>query len=652
MASFASESSDYAFRAVSLTANVLEGGNNEDGNQNSVSNDQQHRVGNNLLSSSSSSSYDTTTSSDDADTIPTALDDNSSNVSEVAGGDNSKNIDVSCLVNCCIPRFFFFRRNIDDNSPIYVNYNVCLMILLSIGYGIAESLWSNTVLAVYLKDVSHGGNKFVGFMEMTNGLAAIIAALPIGYLADKYSRSRIIRYGGVVLLIAAVLDSGLVSWIGCSEDVILDDLPQRKLWIALFVISECLWGIGGGIVDGPAMALYADSVPAGNRSYFYVVLHRWHMISTAIGPLISVILFAIFDDTWDLCVLKNIIFIGLGVEVCSAFFMLFFRDDKALNEESSYGSGSYSESSSISSIRRIRRSLLVDEGIHEIGLNLTVASATSSKGSNASALERAKKMKSRKKLIPYFLFLQSCIAGFGLGMTEVFFPLFFKDKLDLTPVQVQTIFTIEPLLVAASFGPARLISRRIGRIQSMALCKSIGIVLLFVLALLGQEFFVQKDNVIIVLYLLQEMFISATDPLEESVLMYYSPRSQRATWMSLESVVEFGWAGSAVFGGVISDKYGYEAAILTSAIIQSVGVFIFVFFLLPIVPWNEENLWSDDNDADEEESSLSSSLSEAVENIVADASIIPINTEELETPLLDAGHRTNESIKAFDTHRL
>lgn len=114
---------------------------------------------------------------------------------------------------------------------------------------------------------------------------------------------------------------------------------------------------------------------------------------------------------------------------------------KALDEESSCSSSSCSENPSISSFHRRRRSLVNDEGIHETGLHLAIGSITS-KDSKINAPKRAKKMKSRKKLIPYFLFLQSCIAGFGLGMTEIFFPLFFKDKLDLSPVRVQIIFTI------------------------------------------------------------------------------------------------------------------------------------------------------------------------------------------------------------------
>ena len=142
-------------------------------------------------------------------------------------------------------------------------------------------------------------------METINGLSLLIFALPIGYFADKYSRSKAIRIGGAILLVASILDAILVAWAGC------DLPPSKQLWKILFLISACLWGIGGGIVDGPTLALFADSTPAGSRSYYYVVLHRWERIASALGPLISIIFFAVRNDNWDLCVLKDIIFMGM-----------------------------------------------------------------------------------------------------------------------------------------------------------------------------------------------------------------------------------------------------------------------------------------------------------------------------------------------------
>lgn len=210
---------------------------------------------------------------------------------------------------------------------------------------------------------------------------------------------------------------------------------------------------------------------------------------------------------------------------------------------------------------------------------------------NRQSTQTSLLLRERRKLIPLFLLLYSLIAGFGLGMTNIFFPLYFRDSLNLSPIQVQTIYTIEPLLMASSFGPTRVLSDRVGRVQIMIYSKIIG-VLALVLLCFCQGIFDRKGFLLVPCYLLHTTFVSATDPLEESLLMDFSPRRYRARWMSLDSIVEFGWAGSSIFGGIILDQYSYTVAILVSAAIQLLAVLILIIFLLPIVPAHESELLS------------------------------------------------------------
>ena len=68
-------------------------------------------------------------------------DDNSCN-------NDNKNIDITSFVHCFCP------SRTAESGKVLVNYNVLLIVILTIGYGIAETLWTDTVLAVYLKDIS------------------------------------------------------------------------------------------------------------------------------------------------------------------------------------------------------------------------------------------------------------------------------------------------------------------------------------------------------------------------------------------------------------------------------------------------------------------------------------------------------------------
>ena len=71
--------------------------------------------------------------------------------------------------------------------------------------------------------------------------------------------------------------------------------------------------------------------------------------------------------------------------------------------------------------------------------------------------------------------------------------------------------------------------------------------------------------------------------------MDFVKKSERARWKSLESVSAFGWCGSAVLGGILSDKYDYTFTFLITALLQSVGVLGY-FLLLPLVPRREKDL--------------------------------------------------------------
>ena len=78
-------------------------------------------------------------------------------------------IDLSC---CCWARH--------PRRTFRMNHNVFFNLLLSVLYGMSDSLWSGTVFAAYLKRLSNGYNTPVGDVEAINGLAVLFSALPVG----------------------------------------------------------------------------------------------------------------------------------------------------------------------------------------------------------------------------------------------------------------------------------------------------------------------------------------------------------------------------------------------------------------------------------------------------------------------------------------
>jgi MFS family permease len=240
--------------------------------------------------------------------------------SGTTGNDANINKDI-VLRKCCK------RGENEEDATIRVNHNVFLNLLLMVLYGISNSLWSGTAYVAYLKKMGHGNNGPVGEIEAVSGLASLLCALPIGYVADKIGRSIVIRAGGILLFFTAMLQIGILEWAGTDFE---DDNKDK---IALYLMGGMMifWGFGDGVVNGPCQALYADSTPEGERSRFFSYQFTCYITASAVGPLVSIIMFQTLGDEWDMYHLRIVIYVGLGMEVSNSLLMMLFDDSKALD---------------------------------------------------------------------------------------------------------------------------------------------------------------------------------------------------------------------------------------------------------------------------------------------------------------------------------
>lgn len=171
-----------------------------------------------------------------------------------------------------------------------LNHNVRACLLLCVLSGVADSTWSGTVIAAFIL-IASGSNTTVGLVEAAQGLATLLFALPIGYLADRYGRAGVISTGGVLCVCAAAATTYVI--LGVERDAQMSSHSIGVLFAVMII-----WGVVGGIISGPAQALYADSIPTGERSKWYVYLFGAYIVSSAIGPTISIAVFALSGDQW------------------------------------------------------------------------------------------------------------------------------------------------------------------------------------------------------------------------------------------------------------------------------------------------------------------------------------------------------------------
>uniref|UniRef100_A0A061R3F8 Mfs general substrate transporter n=1 Tax=Tetraselmis sp. GSL018 TaxID=582737 RepID=A0A061R3F8_9CHLO len=254
------------------------------------------------------------------------------------------------------------------------NWNVVLGLVLAASAGLSESVWGTTVLSAFIYLLSDGSNVTVGYSEGVQGLSALISALPLGWLADRWPRSRIIAVGGVAQVLA-VLITGYVVWKAGP----------------LILVGLVLWGVVDTTTFGPSQALYADSVPTGSRSRYYNYLFLAWLLPSSVGPLVSVLMFNFLGNTWTIEDLRPIFLCGLVLELPAAVILFLFDDKKALGEESDH---------------------------------VSVSSPGADSGSEHPPTEAAAASRAlTSSAVPYILFTADLIGATGAGMTVKFFPL-------------------------------------------------------------------------------------------------------------------------------------------------------------------------------------------------------------------------------------
>ena len=119
----------------------------------------------------------------------------------------------------------------------------------------------------------------VGFVQGMFGLATATLALPAGILSDKTARHYVAK-------LSAALDT--VAIVFTSSAVLSTSSSQHKFH--LVCVGALFWGLSVAC-DSNTDALFADSIPAAQRSAQFTQLQALSMACLGAGPLIAAVIF-------------------------------------------------------------------------------------------------------------------------------------------------------------------------------------------------------------------------------------------------------------------------------------------------------------------------------------------------------------------------
>ena len=553
-------------------------------------------------------------------------------------------------------------------GQVLINQNVLIMLLSAGTYGIADSIWSGTVLCVYIlmlmgdndndMDASSGGttsnNKFVGYMEAVNGLAYMISGPILTRVLGRCLRNGAILnwFGLPIFMGVGALTIVVLDWVGTDEEELstVDNSTADQAYV-YFIVLMGLWGFRQRLMNGPAQQLFVDSCTADNHDKFRVALFAVYIIASSAGALLSIIVFRMLGDDWTLGDLRNVMYVGISLELFVGVLLFFFNDKKAIHErqtpyEEKHFPGPPSSAFAESTVYQS----VTDDGVEAGPNNLPRSNPQEMDESDSVAddlfdgEESSSTFYSRqanmtpleytltKRIFAYCLFAQSFVINVGSGLTIKFFPLFFRFDTGASPSEIQSIYSVLPILMVFCSGLSRRFSETNGQIKTILQVKCTGLACLYAMAL-GGDTIADQRWLTLLLFLAYKAFMSSTHPIEEQLTFQYVDKDEFKWFTNLDTLSRIGWAVSAAVGGILIDFHDYQYVFLIAAVIQTFGIF-FIAVLMPLAANQTINLPDDDSERSEDEFSSDFSESVSPSHQAFNSSLTSEGSGDLKVPLI------------------
>lgn len=455
----------------------------------------------------------------------------------------------------------------DENQEVLLSKNVKIILWYTWIVFSGRSIWNQNVLATLCFLLKDGDPKAVGFLTAAMGLSQMIVSFPTGWVADRYRRDSLLRFASILGVGAATITI-IVLWHPHGEG-------PRYMWL-LFAL--CVWGMFWGVTNTCISALYADSVPNGQRSSYFTKRNVLTTLGNLTGPLVALAMFLLLGNEWTIH--ECSVVMGLGQIICIPAMVLLccLDDDDTVPENRLSNLASDVEES------------LLDESPIESSVQ------HEDETYDATSIQSFFGCCKASRIIPTMVASADIMAGLASGMSIRYFSIFLYDNLALSPVNVQIIYVVIPLLQATLMKCAQILAKLFGRCFIAVTFKWIGISLMVAMILMANRYSEDQDShpsgssllvkAISTVLVLRTAFMNSTRALTNSVLMDHVPKEERAKWSALESFNMFSWSGSAALGGFLVQYDGILFNFWITAGLQFLATFPLLILSFNVAPSN------------------------------------------------------------------
>ncbi|CAB9528107.1 major Facilitator Superfamily MFS [Seminavis robusta] len=462
----------------------------------------------------------------------------------------------------------------------HMNRNIRFTLFYTIIAFAGRSIWNQSVLATYVFLLTNENPEAVGFITAVMGISQLLASIPTGYVADKYRRDVMLKVASAVGLLAICF-------------TLLEMYASQNSYTFL-VVALAIWGVFWGIANTSLGALFADSIADGDRSYYFTQRSILINLGNTVGPSMALAMFFFLGDHWTVHDCAVVMSFGQAVCLPAVLLLALFSDDEvpACGQER-HNSASASEVPSAQQQETNQQGSLADmiepllpaspaggqhqqpkiqligcpeadvvENSADVENDLLLNDHGTAPSSSSSCAQQSAEENvefffccvPKHRVAPVLISMADLTSGLASGMSIRYFPIFFVKRLHLSPVHVQVLYLLAPLLQACLMRSGQHFSKQYGRCQVTVAHKWIGITFMMLLVIFAHLNL--PAWIICVVYVLRTAFMNSTTPLTKSVLMDNVPTHERGRWSVLESVNMFSWSGSAAFGGFLVSLHG------------------------------------------------------------------------------------------------
>lgn len=413
--------------------------------------------------------------------------------------------------------------------------NVHLTLAYTLFAFAGRSIWSQSVLAAYVYLIRNNSPEAVGFITASLGISQLVASVPSGILADSWTRRE------TLLKIA--------SMVGCVA-VLFCFLALHQESYEYLTLALSLWGVYYGITNTTISALFADSIPRGDRSYYFSQRTAAISLGGVCGPTVALLMFQILGDHWTCRDCAIVMAVGQCINVPAVMLLCWFSDDYKVEDHN------------------------IEESAAETGPDTETVETIETVPQETAANDEEEAPSGflcipQNRLVPGLIGTSDVIAGLSSGMSIRYFPIFFKDYLHLNPAIVQSLYLTSPLLRIFVIRRAQQWSKQHGRMHVATWNKWIGIGLMLLMVVV---YLAGAPSLLVgTIYIVRTAMVNSTNALTKSMLMDHVPSSERGKWAALESVNMFSWSGSAALGGILVEEWGMLPVFCLTAAFQLIG---------------------------------------------------------------------------------